>query len=111
MTARLVNIKAISGQRLGKHVPVARQLQQLDYKNGSGVFSIRSVPRCYEDSVKQRVQLRDGGQPAVEWVREAEECPMLEAVGRERQVKIQQAERGLAGSVMVCELWRLAVAL
>jgi hypothetical protein len=52
--------KAVSGQQLGKHVPIARHVQQLDHNNGNGVFSIWSVPRCYEqDSLKQRVHLRD----------------------------------------------------
>jgi hypothetical protein len=36
---------------------------------------------------------------------------MLEAIARERLVKTQQAGNGLAGAVMICELWRLAVAL
>jgi hypothetical protein len=44
-------------------------------------------------------------------VREAEESPLLEAVVRERLVKIEQAGKGLAGAVVICELWRLAVAL
>jgi hypothetical protein len=42
---------------------------------------------------------------------EAEECPPLEAVTRERLVKTQQAENGLAGVVVICELWRLVVTL
>jgi hypothetical protein len=50
---------SISGQQLGKYAPVARQLQQLDYNNGNGVFSLWPVSRCYEqDSLKPRVQLR-----------------------------------------------------
>jgi hypothetical protein len=44
-------------------------------------------------------------------VREAEESPLLEAVARERLVKTQQAGKSLAGTVVICELWRLAVAL
>jgi hypothetical protein len=43
--------------------------------------------------------------------REAEEFPLLEAVARERLVKTKQAEKGLAGAVVNCELWRLAVEL
>jgi hypothetical protein len=42
---------------------------------------------------------------------EAEESPLLEAVARERLVKTQQAGKGLADSVAICELWRLAVVL
>jgi hypothetical protein len=33
---------------------------------------------------------------------EAEECPLLEAVARERLVKKQQAGKGIAG-VVICE--------
>jgi hypothetical protein len=43
--------------------------------------------------------------------REAEESPLLEAVVREQLVKTQQAGKRLAGAVVICELWRLAVAL
>jgi hypothetical protein len=35
---------------------------------------------------------------------------MLEAV-KKQLVKTQQAGKGLAGAVVICELWRLAVAL
>jgi hypothetical protein len=43
--------------------------------------------------------------------RETEESPLLEAVVSERLVKAQQAGKGLEGAVVICELWRLAVAL
>jgi hypothetical protein len=43
--------------------------------------------------------------------RVAEEYPLLEAVARELLVKTQQAGRGLAVAVVICELWRLAMAL
>jgi hypothetical protein len=36
--------------------------------------------------------------------------PLLEAVARER-LKAQQTGKGLAGGVVICELWRLAVEL
>jgi hypothetical protein len=42
---------------------------------------------------------------------EADESPLLETVARERLVKTQQAGKGLAGAVVICEVWRLAVAL
>jgi hypothetical protein len=42
---------------------------------------------------------------------EAEEFPLLEAVTRERLVKTQQTGKSLVGAVVICELWRLAVAL
>jgi hypothetical protein len=44
-------------------------------------------------------------------VRESEEYPLLEAFTRERLVKPQQAGKGLAGAVVIFELWGLAVAL
>jgi hypothetical protein len=44
-------------------------------------------------------------------VREAEESPLLEAVARVRLVKTQQAAKGLADALVICELCRLAVAL
>jgi hypothetical protein len=36
---------------------------------------------------------------------------MLEAFARKRLVKTQQAGKGLAGTVVICELWRLEVAM
>jgi hypothetical protein len=42
---------------------------------------------------------------------EAEESPLLEAVTRERLVKTQQAGRDLACAVVICKVWRLAMAL
>jgi hypothetical protein len=42
---------------------------------------------------------------------EAEEFPLLEAAVREQLVKTQQAGKGLAGAMVICELWRLTVAL
>jgi hypothetical protein len=42
---------------------------------------------------------------------EAEESLLLEAVTRERLVKTQQAGKGLAGAVVNCQLWRLAMVL
>jgi hypothetical protein len=42
---------------------------------------------------------------------EAEESPLLEVIARERPVKAQRAGKDFAGAVVICELWRLAVAL
>jgi hypothetical protein len=36
---------------------------------------------------------------------------LLEAVAREQLLKAQQAGKSLAGAVVICELWRLVVAL
>jgi hypothetical protein len=45
------------------------------------------------------------------WDNKAKKSPLLEAVARERLVKKQQAGKRLASAVMICELWRLEVAL
>jgi hypothetical protein len=42
---------------------------------------------------------------------EAEKSPLLEAVTRKRLVKTQQAGKGLAGAVVICKVWRLAMTL
>jgi hypothetical protein len=42
---------------------------------------------------------------------EAEKSPLLEAVAREWLVKTQQAGKGLADAVLICELWRSAAVL
>jgi hypothetical protein len=42
---------------------------------------------------------------------EAEESLLLEAVAREWLVETQQAGEGLMSAVVICELWRLTVAL
>jgi hypothetical protein len=42
---------------------------------------------------------------------EDEGFPLLGAVTRERLVKTQQAGKGLACAVVICELWRSLVAL
>jgi hypothetical protein len=44
-------------------------------------------------------------------VRENEESPLLEAIVREPVMKTQQAGKGLVCAAVICELWRLAVAL
>jgi hypothetical protein len=43
-------------------------------------------------------------------VHETEESPLLEAVARERLMKTGW-KKGLAGALVICELWRLLVAL
>jgi hypothetical protein len=44
-------------------------------------------------------------------MREAEESPLLAAIAREWLVKTQQARKSFEGAVVICELWRSAVAL
>jgi hypothetical protein len=42
---------------------------------------------------------------------EAEDSSLLEAVTLERLVKTQQAGNSLACAVVICKVWRLAMAL
>jgi hypothetical protein len=71
-----------------------------------------SVLRCYKQGTKSvERELCTGVSEEWTWAHEVEEYPLLEAVTRERLVKTQQAGKGLAGAVVICELWRLAVAL
>jgi hypothetical protein len=42
---------------------------------------------------------------------EVEEHPVLETVARERLVKTQQANTGLAVAVAICEIWKLVAVL
>jgi hypothetical protein len=44
-------------------------------------------------------------------VRKSEGFPLLGAVARERLVKTQESEKDLAGAVVICKLWRLAMVL
>jgi hypothetical protein len=44
-------------------------------------------------------------------ITKAEGSTLLEAVARERLVKTQQAGKGLADAVVICELWRSVIAL
>jgi hypothetical protein len=45
------------------------------------------------------------------WAGEAEESSLLEAVAKERVLKTQQTGNSLADVVVICELWKLLVAL
>jgi hypothetical protein len=71
-----------------------------------------SVPRCYKQGTRLEIsQFYTGVCEERTWGREGKESPVLEAVAREGLVKTQQFGKGLAGAVVICELWRLAVAL
>jgi hypothetical protein len=69
------------------------------------MFSTWSVLRCYNQGTTLELRQFCTG------VCEAEESPLLEAIVRERLVKTQQAGKGLAGAVVISELWRLPVTL
>jgi hypothetical protein len=70
-----------------------------------------SVPNCYKLGEKVSWYFHKEGIEKRSSESEAEEFPLLEAVARERLVKIQQARIGLEGAVVICELWRLEVVL
>jgi hypothetical protein len=89
-------------------------MKQLDYNNWNGVFSMWSVLRCYKQGTKlveSSAEFCMGGCEDKTWTREAKKSALLEAVARERLVKIQQAGKGFARAVVICDLWQLAVAL
>jgi hypothetical protein len=85
-------------------------MQQLDYNNGRTVFSMWSMPRCYNWevwSVVSLVEFFTGGCEERTWVREAEESPLLEAIAREWLVKTQQAGKWLSrccGDLWIVEI-------
>jgi hypothetical protein len=71
-----------------------------------------SVQRCYKQGNKLvEIEFCTRGCEERTLGPEAEESPLLEAVVREQLVKTQQDGKGLAGAVVICEWWRLAVAL
>jgi hypothetical protein len=85
--------------------------QQLDYNNENWVFLrgpcrdviIKAWSLWRESSSREAVKRTSA--------RETEESPLFEAIVRKRLVKTQQARKGLAFPVVICELWRLAIAL
>jgi hypothetical protein len=112
MEENIVAYGPVSSQRLGKHVPVARQQVHnnatVGRNNRRSVFSMCSVPRKEGHS---SVEFCTGGCEDRTSTCKAEESPLLEAVARERLMKTQQTGKGLTGAVVICELWRLAVTL
>jgi hypothetical protein len=84
-------------------------MQQLAYESEQG-FLWWSVPRGYKED-NGATKLVVSACEERTWGREAEESPLLEAVAMERLVKTQEAGKGSAGGVVICELWRLAMAL
>jgi hypothetical protein len=77
-------------------------MRQLDYNNGRDVFSMWSVPRRYTQETKSvDSELCTRGCEERTRACEAEEFPPLQAVARERLIKTQQAEKGLAGAVVI----------
>jgi hypothetical protein len=71
-----------------------------------------SVPRCYKQG--KRLELSQFCTGVCEdriWTRKVEEAPLLEAVAGNGWWRHSKLEKCLAGAMVICELWRLAVAL
>jgi hypothetical protein len=66
-----------------------------------------SVPRCYKKGA--RLEFKESVKRELEGVQLKN--LHLEAVARERLVKTQEVGKSLAGTVVICELWRSTVAL
>jgi hypothetical protein len=101
----VVRTAAVSGQQLGKHIPAAMDTNTTIEER----WFLRGL--CRELITRTAGAMRGveccmGGCADRTWSREAEEYQLLEAVARERLVKTQQAGKGLAGAVVICELWR-----
>jgi hypothetical protein len=124
--AYLLKARIVSRQWLSKHIPV--RLDTHATKEGllETVFPTWSMQKGYkEDNWGNEVSsVWDAAMKRDSWKRvgmkllfredlspEAEESALLEAVIRKWLVRTQQAGKGLAGAVVICELWRLAVAL
>jgi hypothetical protein len=118
-------MQPFSKQRIGKHASTTIDIV------GNGVFCSVRAKWLQRKELEQPVQLSSskkaekkwryswvvswqefcmGGCEDRTWGREDEESPLLDAVARERLIT-QQAGKGLAGAVMIGELWRSAVAL
>jgi hypothetical protein len=86
--------------------------QQRIYAQGWRHISKRNVfTSPHRRQLGQQSHFRSGSCEERTWTSEAEWSPLLEAVAKERLVKTKQAGKGLAGTVVICELWRLAVGL
>jgi hypothetical protein len=67
--------KAFSGQWLGKHVPIARQLQQMDYNKGNVVFYVVRPEMLWAGQFGATSSFEDGGQPGMAWMRKLKNLP------------------------------------
>jgi hypothetical protein len=106
----VVGTMAVSGQRLGKHVNAATDTKATKEQEYFLCGPCREViTRAV--GVMSSAKFCMGGCENRTLARDAEESPLLEAIAREQLVRTQQARKGLAGAVVICELWRFVVAL
>jgi hypothetical protein len=110
-------MQPVSRHRIDKQVPGATNTHTIELLLQT-LFSTPSVQSGYkEDNWGDRVvscqqqELCTGSCKDRICAREAEESTLLEAVARERVLKTQQAKKGLADAVVICKVWRLAIAL
>jgi hypothetical protein len=69
------------------------------------VFSLWSLPRSYsqESWSNESIEFSTGDSEDRTLARAAEEIPLLEVIAREQLMKTQQAEKGIAGAVVICK--------
>jgi hypothetical protein len=83
-------------------------MQQMGYNDGNEVILRDPWWDVVSKGQSQfRVQFCTGGCEERTWAREAEESPLLEAVARERLMKIQQAGKRLASAMVICLQFRV----
>jgi hypothetical protein len=88
-------------------------MQQLDYNNGNGVF-LRGPCRDVVSKGQSQLSVDSSARQAVKRGPQSVKLKNLhcwQPLSRERLVMTQQAGKGLAGTVVICQLWRLVVAL
>jgi hypothetical protein len=87
-------------------------MQQLEYNNGNGVFLHDACQDVISKGQSQLlVDFCTGGCEERTLACEVEDSPLLRSVVRKWLVKTKQAGKGLVSAVVICEMWRLAVAL
>jgi hypothetical protein len=121
--------RAVSKQRLGKHVPAEtntyaiierrfrwgprRGVRKQDNWSNPLQLRISSWVEPWREgaTVEFTKSSPRGGYDIRTWEREVEESPLLEDVARERLVKTQEAGKDLASAAVIFKDFRLATAL
>jgi hypothetical protein len=98
-------MQPIFWQQLSEHVSAATDMHATIEEQCFVYGPCREVMTRTVRAIRS-VEFCTGGCEDRTWAHEAEDSPLLEAVAREWQVKTQQAGEGLAGTMMICELWR-----
>jgi hypothetical protein len=96
----LISTTSAARERLGKHVPGVKDTHATEERcclRGPCRGVVRKTVGATKSVLYERLWRGDLNA-------EAEESPLLEIVARERLVNSQQAEKGLAGVLVICEL-------